>query len=96
MKRAALFFFLFLAVPAVILANGVTRRMIVGTRLPALNALQALRSDEFDPTNRVRYNVMAFRHIRSETSALNAAGRSHSAISVGKCIGAMASSAGRI
>ena len=39
--------------------------------------------------------LVAFRFSRPDTSVLSAAGRSHSAISVGKCIGAMAS-AGRI
>jgi subtilisin len=71
MKRAALFFFLSFAVPAVMLADGVTRRMIVGTRQPALNALQQLRSDEFDPTNRVRYDVVAFRYINAFVADLD-------------------------
>jgi hypothetical protein len=35
--------------------------------------------------------VASLRRMRSETSLLNAAGGSHSAISVGKCIGAIAS-----
>ncbi len=71
MKRVAVFFFFSLAVPAVLFADGVTRRMIVGTRQPALNALQRLRSDEFDPTDRVRYNVQTFRYLNAFVADLD-------------------------
>ena len=71
MKRAAVCFFLFLAVPAVVLADGVTRRMIVATRRPAPDALQRLRGDDFDPSNRIRYNVQAFKYVNAFVADLD-------------------------
>jgi subtilisin family serine protease len=65
MKRAALLSLFFSVAPAVLFAGDLPRRMIVGTRVPALNALQRLRSDDFDPGNRVRYAVVAFEYVNA-------------------------------
>lgn len=63
MKRAARLSLFFLVAPAVLFAGDLPRRMIVGTRVPALNALQRLRGDDFDPTDRVRYDVVPFKYV---------------------------------
>src|SRR5438067_1527307 len=71
MKRAAVFLFLSLAVPAVLLAEGVTRRMIVATRQPALVSLQRMRGEDFDPGNRVRYDIVPFKYINAFAADLD-------------------------
>ena len=70
MKRAAVLFFLFL-VPGVMLAEGTTRRMIVATRHPAPEALRQLRNDNFDPSDRVRYNVREFKYVNAFVADLD-------------------------
>jgi subtilisin family serine protease len=70
MKRAAVFFFL-IALPGVVFAEGRTRRMIVATRHPANEAMQRLRGDDFDPSNRIRYNAYAFKYINAFVADLD-------------------------
>jgi serine protease len=70
MKRAAAFFFL-IALPGVVFAEGTTRRMIVATRHPANEAMQRLRGDDFDPSNRIRYNAQAFRYVNAFVADLD-------------------------
>src|SRR5437667_546987 len=71
MKRGAVLFSFFLALPGVMLADGVTRRMIVGTRHPAGEALQRLRGDDFDPGDRVRYDVRTFEYVNAFAADLD-------------------------
>src|SRR5947207_15115805 len=49
MKRAAVLFSLFLALPEVTLAAGRPQRVLVATRHPAPEALRRMRGDDFDP-----------------------------------------------
>ena len=70
MKRAAILFFL-LTLPAVLFGEETTRRMIVGTRQPAAQAMQRLRGDDFDPSDRVRYNVRAFKYVNAFAADLD-------------------------
>jgi subtilisin family serine protease len=71
MKRAALLISILLALPGAILADGTTRRMIVGTRRPATEALMRLRSDDFDPGNRVRYAIRTFKYVNAFAADLD-------------------------
>lgn len=70
MKRASVFFFL-IALPGVVFAEGRTRRMIVATRHPANEAMQRLRGDDFDPSNRIRYNARAFKYVNAFVADLD-------------------------
>jgi serine protease len=54
MKRAALLLSFLLAIPTAMFAAGNTQRVLVATRRPAPEALQRIRSDEFDPSEHVR------------------------------------------
>jgi subtilisin family serine protease len=45
--------------------------MIVATRHPAAEAVQRLRGDDFDPSNRIRYNIHAFKYVNAFVADLD-------------------------
>src|SRR5437764_458717 len=71
MKRAAVLFSLFFALPEAIWAAETTR-MIVVTRRPATEALTRMRGDDFDPGARAdRYNLKTFKIINGFVADLD-------------------------